>query len=205
MPSALEQALAEQFDPFSWTSQAARAAQEHPMPVKRSAESADVIAKFLTERQSKRQCLQVSSSDQSSTKQLAVLNTGQSALLQPPPYSSRAPAVRGSLPLPIPLPSPGPVAAPSQLPFRTQGTPFPSRFAKPAVQPKAFARPANPPPMFSSRPTPVGPFSMGATRQDTRRPQHPKAPGLGMASFRSGRSATASMQGGTAPANSRLR
>lgn len=200
MPAASQKALVPEFDPFSWPSQAAKAALEHPMPVKRSAHLADDIANFLTERQSKRQRLEAFSSGQSSTKQLALPHTEQSGLLQPPSYSSRPHAIRSSLALPLPSPEP---VAPASLMFRRQGTSMPSRFA---TQRQAFARPVNPPPMFNGRPTPAGPFSMGTTRQDTPRPQHQRAAGSSLAPFRSGRSETAaSMQGGNTPANSRFR
>ena len=205
MPAALQQALVEHADPFSWPSQAVQASQEHPMPVKRSAETAEIISMFLAGRQSKRQRVYASSSGQSSTRQLALLNTEQSEQFQPPAPSSKSHAFRSSVALPLPLPSPEPTAAPL-LSFRKQGNPMPSRFAKAATQSPAFARPVNAPPMFSGRPASAGAFSMGTTRQGTPRPQPQRAARSGMVASRSGRSmTTAGLQKVAAPTNSGFR
>lgn len=202
-PLSSHQALAKHFDPFSWPSQAAQAAQEHPMPAKRSADAANVMSTFLAERQSKRQCIQALPSSQSSSRQLALLDTEKAELLQlPPPPGSVPQAPRSSLasPLPLPLPSPQ-LAAPVQAPFRRQGTPMPSRFAKAVAQPQGFAKPVPPPPMFSKPPASAGLFSMGTTRQGTPRPQPQRATRSGLAPSRSGRSrTTASTRGKTAAA-----
>lgn len=198
MSAASQQALAEHFDPFSWPSQAAQASQEHPMPVKRSA---DVISTFLAGRQSKRQRVQALSFGQSSSQQLALLDTEQSAQFQPSAPSSRSYAFGSSVALPLPLPSPEPVALPL-LSFRRQGTPMPSRFAKAATHSPAFAKPVNPPPMFSGRPSSAGPFQMGTTRQGTPRPQPQRTARPGMTPSRSGRSRTsAGLQKMAAPAD----
>lgn len=188
MPASSQQALAQHFDPFSWPSQAAQAAQEHPMPGKRSAEAAGNACAFLAERQSKRQRLQAVPSNESSSQQLALTNNVQSQPFQSqfPVPLPRTHAFHSSLGLP--LPSPDPIARP-QPPFKRQGTPMPSRFAKAAAQPSAFAKPIPSATMFARPVASAGPFSMGTTRQGTPRPQQ-RADRSGLAPSRSGRSTT---------------